>query len=272
MRFCRKTKKIGIIGEDSFIGKHLYNFLSENSDYELIGTNRKSLDITDKAAIGNFLKSEKCDVIILLAGSKNVKELEQNPDLGYELNVEPVKNFVKYITSEKLIYMSSDYVFDGERGDYTITDKVSPNTVYGKNKVEAETIIQNGGINYSIIRTAAVLGKNSVFLDWLLNTLKNEKTVEMFENSYFTPTCINFLTEAVNEIINDDGNKIYHAVQEKRLSRYELALAVQKLIGTNCEIIPVMCNQTDRSLIQDNLTRNLTSKTFEEYLKEQLCV
>lgn len=272
MNSLRQLKKIGIVGKDSFIGSNLYNFLLKSSNCSVIGTDIKSLDITDEAAISNFINKEKCDVIILLAGSKNVKELEKNSDLGHKLNVEPVKNFTKHITSEKFIYMSSDYVFNGATGNYVVSDRVNPDTVYGKNKAEAELIIQNSDVDYAIIRTAAVLGRNSVFLSWLSDNLKNEKNVEMFANSYFTPTCINFLVEAINEMINDNGNKIYHAVQEKRLNRYELALLVQKIIGTNCEIIPIECNYTDRALIQDDLTRNLTAKIFEEYLKELLCV
>ena len=264
-------KKIGIIGKDSFIGSNLFEILSKTKKYNVVGTTLEALDITDKEAIKNFVDSEKCDAIILLAGSKNVKELETNPGFGYRINVEPVKNFVENITNERFIYMSSDYVFDGRTGQYKITDIVCPNTIYGKNKVEAEIIIQNSGKNYGIVRTAGVLGEKSVFLSWLLDTLNNEKQVEMFENSYFTPTCVNFLCEALEQIINDNENKIYHAVQEKRLSRYDLACLIKKLINSDCEVVPVQTEFVDRSLEQCEFIKKVSNRKFEDYLKDILC-
>lgn len=265
-------KKIGIIGKDSFIGANLFEFLSETNKYNVVGTTFDTLDITDSKAIKDFIQKENCDVIILFAGSKNVKELEKNPDFGYKINVEPVKNFVKNLTNERFVYMSSDYVFDGNSGKYSIADKVCPNTVYGRNKVEAETFIQKSEINYGIVRTAAVLGEKSVFLSWLLDTLKKEKQIEMFENSFFSPTCVTFLCEALERIINDNENRIYHAVQEKRLSRYDLACLVKKIINSDCEVVPVQTKFADRSLLQCEFVSNISNRIFEDYLKDILCI
>ena len=264
-------KKIGVIGKDGFIGEVLFSFLSGTGSYNVIGTTIDTLDITNTESVANFVKNEKCDVIILLAGSKNVKELETNPDFGYRINVKPVEDFVKNITNERFLYMSSDYIFNGLRGKYNVSDKVCPNTVYGKNKAEAEKIIQKSGINYGIVRTAGVLGNKSVFLSWLVNALKTEKQVKMYENSYFTPTCVSFLCQAIEKIINDNENKIYHAVQEKRLSRYELACTVKKLLNTGCEIFPEETEFADRSLIQCDFIKGIKTKSFEEYLKDELC-
>lgn len=268
-------KKIGIVGKDSFIGKVLFDFLAKSGKYYVTGTTIDTLDITNSDAIAGFVKNERCDAIILLAGSKNVKELEANPDFGYKINVKPVEDFVRNITKERFIYFSSDYVFGGKggkKGNYSIFDEVCPNTVYGKNKASTEEIIQKSGINYSIVRTAAVLGKESVFLSWLVKTLGNENFVEMFEDSYFTPTCVTFLCEAVEKIIEHDKNQIYHAVQEKRLSRYELSCMVKSILKSNCRIIPVKNKFEDRSLIQCDFVKGITTKTFEKYLRDELCI
>ena len=265
-------KKIGIIGKDGFIGQALFNFLSEIDSYEVIGTTIDTLDITDSDSVANFLKNEHCDVIILLAGSKDVKKLEANPDFGYKINVKPVNDFVKNITTERFLYMSSDYVFDGNKGNYEISDMVCPDTIYGKNKAAAENIIQKSGINYGIIRTAGVLGAKSVFLSWLTDSLKTEKSVEMFANSYFTPTCLTFLCEAIEKIINDSSNGIYHAVQEKKLNRYELGCMVKSILGSNCKILPTETNFKDRSLKQCNFVKNISNRSFEEYLRDELCI
>lgn len=267
-----KTKKIAIIGKDSFIGAHLFKFLEKFSYYKVVGTTLETLDITNPDAIKTFILTEKCDVIILLAGSKNIKELESNKEYAYNINVKPVETFVKNITKERFIYFSSDYVFDGQKGMYKTSDKTCPNTIYGENKVQAEELIQKSDINYAIVRTAAVLGEKSIFLSWLIETLTKEKSVEMFEDSYFTPTCINFLSEIIDKIINDNSNKIYHVIQEKKLSRYELAHKVKQIINSQCEIIPIKKSFVDHSLIQCDFVKNANLKSFDEYLKEELCI
>lgn len=269
-----KKDKIAIIGKDSFLGKHLFRFFSEKDEFEVLGTSFKDLDITKEDQIHNFLEKNKPDSVILLAGSKDVKALEQDEDFAQRINVLPPKYFVQGIKKLNLkttfFFMSSDYVFDGAIGNYKDTDITCPTTVYGKNKETVENYLKQSGINYKIIRTAAVLGEGSVFLSWLLDELKNDTDVEMFSNSYFSPTCISFLCEAFEKIITKNPpENILHVTHGQRLSRYELAKLVQSIIRTSkCEILPFETKEKDLSLIPSDFILAQNFASFEEYLQK----
>ena len=263
--------KVSIIGKDSFIGRHLFDYLKNKNDITLSGTNKNELDITLKSNIETYVKGNSPDVIILFAGSKDVKKLEEDISFADKINVQPVKDFVdaikKYSPATKFLYVSSDYVFDGKKGNYKESDTPCPNTVYGKNKIEVEDILKNSKIDYQIIRTAAVLGSGSVFLEWLLGELSNKNKVEMFENSFFSPTPVDFLCEIFYEIIkNPPKEKIIHAVGEKRLSRFELGKIIKNLIKSRAEIVPIEANFKDLSLSQSDFIKKNQTKSFEEYL------
>lgn len=268
--------KIAIIGKDSFIGSHFFDFLSNKNEFELVATNSKILDITIKSQINDFIYKNKPENVILFAGCKDVKKLEQNKDWAHKINVEPVINFIEaikeYSPTTHFFYMSSDYVFDGKKGKYTTKDKTCPTTVYGQNKIDVEDLLKNSGINYTVIRTAAVMGKNSVFFEWLLSQLRTQQSVEMFSQSYFTPTCVGFLCNAMYEIIKQHKfiKGFIHVVQEQRLSRYEFALIIKKLINSPCEIIPFENKFKDLSLVQSDFVKNLNLVDFELSLKEEL--
>ena len=260
--------KILLIGNTGFIGNRLYGSLKE--DFDVTGINSKVLDITNKDLLKDFLQENLYDLIILSAASKDVKKLEQEPEYAYKINTQPVETLVEN-TRSRIIFISTDYVFEGTKGYYKDNDKTSPATVYGKTKQQAEEILLNSKNPSTIIRTSAVIGKGSLFFDWLLKSLKEESTLEMFEDSYFTPTSVKFLCEIIKQVIQDNNApKIIHACGEKRLSRFELAKVIREQINSDCKIIPVKNKYKDYSLVQSEYVQNLQKKSFEQYLKEEL--
>lgn len=260
--------KILVCGHKGFVGSHLCKVLS--SDFDVVGTDIEDLDITKEFDIKNFFTDNKFDVVILTAANKNVKFLEQNKETAFEINTKPVEYFLKYC-SAKLIFLSSDYVFDGKMGKYTDIDNPCPTTIYGKTKAEAEKILQESDKDYVIVRTAAILGKGTPFFDWLYNEINTNQTVEMYANSYFSPTCISFLAETIRDIIWANLNKItLNVVQEKRLSRYDLALIFKKLLNSSSEIKEIQTEFKDLSLIQSDFVKNLNKQSLEEFLKREI--
>lgn len=260
--------KILLIGNTGFIGTVLYNFLKK--EYEVTGINSQSLDITDCNILKNFIINNSFDLIILCAACKDIKKLENNPDYAYQINTQPAK-IISQNSKSRIVFISTDYVFDGQKGSYKDTDKTNPTTIYGKTKNDAEKNIQENSSNYTIIRTAAVLGKGSLFFDWLLNCLKQEKEIEIFEDCYFSPTPVNFLCEIIEHAINDTNPpRIIHAVCEKKLSRFELAQYIAKTTDSKCKLIPIKTGFKDYSLQQSEYVKNIQKKTFEQYLKDEL--
>jgi dTDP-4-dehydrorhamnose reductase len=279
--------KILIVGASSFIGFRLFQYFKNNNLFEVTGTyfqNQKDdsffkCDITNKTDIENTLNIVQPDVILWIAGSKNLKECEASLEFAKTINTIPLQNCINYLkTTEKkphLIFFSTDYIFNGEKGSFSDLDTPNPKTNYGLSNHLAENIIKNSCINYSIIRTSAVMGKGGTFFDWLLSSLQREDNLEMFNDIYFSPTPINFLIENVINIIDKSLYGTFNICGSDRLSRFEFASIVKTLsnefkaslvpsIGTN----KMQAFQKDLSMLQSKII--LKNKTFFEYLEDEV--
>ena len=290
----QKNKVILIVGASGFLGKSLHNHLNATmgNQYEIIGTFFSSnnpntlyhLDITNSEDVEKYLLTYKPDYLILTAGTKNVQLCEENYEYAYTLNTKPVETFIQIIEKHKMptkfIFLSTDYVFDGEKGFYKDTNTPNPQTNYGKSKYLSENLLLESIIDFKIIRSAAVIGKSGKFFDWLMNEIKNNKEVAIFNNVFFSPTPIGLLNEMTLKLLLDYEkieSKIIHIAGEKRLSRYEFALLLHDLLECKkAEIIPETIDissaifQKDLSLVQSDFVKANQLKSFEEYIKTEV--
>lgn len=237
-------KKLAIIGASGFIGHHMSSFFSSTDSFDLLTPAADKLDITNKKNWEDFLVNEKPDFLILLAGSKDVKKLEDDLEFAFAINTQPVIDIIniieQYNLSTNFIFFSSDYVFDGKKGNYKVNDETFPKTNYGQSKLKAEHALLDSKINFKIVRTSAVMGEGGVFYEWLNSALKTKSEINMFANVYFTPTDIGFLNESILKLINNFNtisDRIIHIVGSKKLSRYEFAIELQKKINSKTKVI-----------------------------------
>ena len=287
-------KKIVIMGASGFIGSALFNHLSQNlsNHFVIKGTYFSNkgvdellhLDITDGEQIEHYLLTEKTDFILMLAGSKDVKKCEMDYSFAYKMNTQPVEYIVdaikKHELDTKLIFFSTDYVFDGEKGNYTTKDIPNPITNYGKTKLLAERVLFKSNIDFKIIRTGAVMGKKGVFFDWLLRALNMENNVSVFDNVFFSPTPIKLLNEMVCALILNYENipeKLLHIVGDQRLNRYQFAMIISKLAGSkSANLVPENADleqslfHKDLSLNQSDFVRERQTKSLDEYLENEV--
>jgi len=262
-------EKILIIGASGYIGSQCFEYFKK-SDFNVVGTRFKSknsrleyLDYTNDKDFLIFLKNNKPDIIIWCGGLKNLLITEKNFELSKEQNFYPIKTIIKYQKQNKnlnFIYLSTDYVFNGIKGNYTPLDLPDPNTNYGKSKFMSEKFIVENSEKYQIIRAGAVIGKGSLFFEWLIDKVLKNETIELFDN-YFTPTPITNLLEAIKSTIIKPQNKILHVSGFQKLSRYEFGLEIKKRNKkSNCNLI-----KQDYRLNDFNLLYDLSLKTSEEF-------
>ena len=136
--------KIVIFGAGGFLGTKLMKILSK--DYEVIGTDingkegMTKLDATNKQEIKVFLLNHKPDVVIDTIALTSSVACEKNQELAKKLNYETAKNIAEVckLISAKMIFISSSYIFNGEKGDYKETDKANSLLEYSKTKIIAE--------------------------------------------------------------------------------------------------------------------------------------
>jgi dTDP-4-dehydrorhamnose reductase len=235
-------KKILIVGASGFIGNRLFKKLIDNPNYELKGTSLNSqndifetLDINNFEQTNNLLNKFKPEIIIWCAGNKNLSETEKSFKDTINVNSESIKGIEDYLnkfSSTHFIFLSSDYIFDGVKGDFKVNDKPYPKTFYGKSKLMAEVYIKKNFPLYSIVRTSAVIGEGSVFFDWLNNCVVNKLKTSLYTN-YFTPTPLGFLIRQIKCLFKKKTSGTYHVCGNKILSRYDIGLIISKYYGIN---------------------------------------
>lgn len=276
-----QMKRIVIVGASSFIGKRIYNYLSDK--FEVYGTGYLSkefdkVDITIQEKLKDYIVKKNPDFIIWLSG-KDTPFCEANPVEGFEINSKGLYHLLNILEdnnlNSKIIYISSDRIFDGRKGNYTDTDPISPQTNYAFTKKVCETILKKSKQDYKIIRTSAVIGKGGVFTEWLINQLKGKDKTGLFTNSYFSPTPIELICENIERIIHDwdsISEKIIHLSGGKRMNRFEFALMIAKIL--KIENPPIFAESRtalfsdDTSLTPSRIIKFRT--TFQEYISEEL--
>jgi len=204
-------KKILLIGASGFLGSYFYNRLKLSKDYFVCGTffntynkNLVKLDYTDFSNFKLFLEKINPDIIIWSAGQKNVKLLEQDFSIAEKNNLKPIKtiiNFQQTVNKDvQFIFISSDYVFNGYKGNYSDVEKPNPDTNYGKSKYIAEQLIKEKSKLYSIIRVGSILGRGSKFFDWLVEELNTKLSIDLYDE-IISPTPLEMVYLALERCI-----------------------------------------------------------------------
>ncbi len=179
------------------------------------------------------------DIIVHAAGNKNIKFCETHEADAYAINVTTVENIIKAFGSDVThIYISSDYVFDGTRGNYTELDEPAPFTAYGRQKLAAEKLFLQCAAKSFIVRLSALFDKNGTFCKFLRGKLQNNEPVECYDDVFYSPTYhknfVHFLEVLLTH--EDFSTGIFHCGGE-RISRYNFALMYAKHFGFPTDLI-----------------------------------
>ena len=290
--------KILITGSNGLLGQKLVHLLSKDSEVELVATARGenrldlregyryvSMDITQQDEVDRVLTAEKPAVMIHTAAMTNVDACENNRESCYNLNVNLVKNLTDYCVENKthLIHLSTDFIFDGVKGNYTEEDKPNPLSYYGETKLLSEKILQNSTLDFTILRTILVYGlvndmSRSNIVLWVKESLENKKEITIVDDQFRTPTYVEDLALACKLSIDKKAKGVYHVSSCEMLSIYEIANEIAITFQLDKSLIkPIstsILNQTaprpvrtgfDLTKIKRDLSFN--PKTFKEDLQ-----
>jgi len=241
--------KILVLGASGLVGDAFVH--SENS-YEIIATysNNKiqndsfsSFKINlpqDWLKFKKLILKEKPEVVLNTMAYSNVDFCENNKEEVYELHVGITEKIVRLCTqiNAKMIFLSTDYVFDGKIGNYTEEDKPNPVNFYGKTKEEAEKIVLKNSKNL-VIRTSLIYGSSDKvrFLKFVVNSLKDGKEIDAYDDIFNSATLVDELVNAILRSIEEDVNGIFHVVGSSCVSRYEFAKMIAKVFDLNESLI-----------------------------------
>lgn len=239
-------QKFLVIGS-GFLGSYIANKISntEDSITETIFSQKNEekirLDVRDVNACSEVILKINPDVIINCSAITDVDYLEKNLQKAFETNSTGARNLALIASKNKkrFIQISTDSVFDGEKGRYSENDKPNPLNVYAKSKVLAEKYISEISDNYLIVRTNfyGFNYKGSSLLDWTLNKLKNNEEVIGFNDVFFTPIEVSNLSSILIDLAKSEHNGILHVASNERISKFQFVQEVSNIFGLNTDLI-----------------------------------
>jgi len=240
--------KVLLIGGSGLLGSVLSNLFEDAFiTYNLTQINRKNsfkLDISDFESLKFLLDKLEPKTIIVTAAMTDVDKCEIYPEMAYRINSAPFSIITAYLKQRggRLIQISTDYVFSGEKGNYKEEDERNPINVYGKTKKEAEDIIINSGINYSLVRTSGIFGVNEStgknnFFTWIYNSLKTGKEIGLVKDQIYSPVLNTVLARAIYEIYEREINGIIHFSALNTISRFDFGILMAEIFNLRKELI-----------------------------------
>lgn len=240
-----------IIGGSGLVGSTLTKYAQK--DFEIHQTKNthdiennlptSKIDLlTQPDKILDLINEFKPNAIVHTAAFPSVDFCQTNPKMADLLHVEITKKITESClkNNSKLIYISTDAVFDGKLDrKYREDDKPNPLSHYGKTKLQAEEIILGASKDNVILRTTVIYGNHerSRFTNWVIELLKDGNVVEAFTDQNNTPTLVDDIVISILKIIDMKVSGLFHAVGKTCISRYEFAKLLAKKYSLNEKLI-----------------------------------
>jgi dTDP-4-dehydrorhamnose reductase len=203
---------------------------------QIPGLEVTSLDLTDGPATRKFFLDVRPSVIVHCAAATNVDWCESHSDSAEAINVRASANLADIASTlnARLVYISTDAVFDGETGSYSEEDKPVPLNIYALTKLngELETLTRNPS---ALIARVNIFGWNAQdkysLAEWALKRLESGGRVPGFTDVFFTPILVNDLVRILFVMLEKELSGIYHVAGSEKLSKFEFASRLASAFG-----------------------------------------
>jgi dTDP-4-dehydrorhamnose reductase len=227
-----------IVGASGFLGGNVL-YEAHDSNREAVGVYHETplrsprvrsveADLALPGAADEILESLKPDWVLNCAALANVDACEKDEDLARQMNVDLPRYLAKSCQDAKVkfLHVSTDSVFDGEKGDYNEEDLVAPVNVYAQTKVEGERAVFNEMIDALVVRTNFVgfsSDKSTGLAHWIIRELSAGKRISGFSDVVFSPLAANDLAQILFAMMDKELNGLYHVAASDSLTKLDFA-------------------------------------------------
>lgn len=278
-------KKILITGSNGLLGQNLLDQLIGRADCEVLAISKSpniypgpkayhfmQIDLTRRDDILNIQKSFSPDVVIHAAAMTQVDPCEINQELCHDVNVEGTRNMADLASNcgSKFIYISTDFIFDGEGGPYVETDQPNPVNYYGISKLEGERITKGLNMSWAIVRTILVYGltpamSRSNLVLWVKESLEKKIPIRVVEDQYRMPTLVNDLAWGIIRIVDLEKQGVFHLSGPDYASILELAVQTADFFELDKQLItPIRSEELSQAGMRPPKTGFVLSKARNE--------
>lgn len=248
--------KILITGANGFLGYYLTQQLLQHNHTVIatgkgecrlpvssLGLSYEVMDFTDPYSVHDVFEKHKPDVVIHAGAISKPDDCEKDHWQAYITNVEGTVTLLTNAESYKsfFIFLSTDFIFSGEKGMYAENDEAGPVNYYGQTKLEAEEAVKDYPFDWSIVRTVMVYGQPHSGRGNILSVVKEklEKGEEysVFTDQVRTPTYVEDLASGIIAIVNKKTTGVYHLSGEEVLTPYDMACRLADHLRLNRALI-----------------------------------
>lgn len=243
-----KMKKIVVTGSSGLLGSIITQLVKNDFIVvpihfrERLFSDSIKLDITNKSEVFGLLQKLKPDILIHVAAETNVDRCEREKNYAWKTNVEGTRNLAEICgkNNAKMVFISTDYVFDGEKGLYKEKDEPNPINYYGLTKLKGEEELEKNCWDYVIARTSVLYDwsrRKLNFATWVIDSLRRNQNIQVVDDHFNSPTLASNLSEALLEIVKKDLSGIYHMAGSERLNRYAFSLRIAEKFNLDAGLI-----------------------------------
>ena len=227
------------------------------------GENSVLLDLSNEIQTAEVVRTIRPDVIVHAAALRSVDYCEGHPDEAMTVNAVGTEYIARaaHDVDARLVFISTDSVFDGEKGGYREDDPPRPVCVYGETKLAAEAAIRRTlpSDRYLIARTSAIYGTSPTapsLVEFIIGELTAGRRLEMIADSHFSPILNSNLAEAMLELINLGTAGILHVAGSERCNRHQLAAMCAAVFDLDGSLID--------SVLMDDVTRKFAARRLRD--------
>ena len=251
--------KVLIIGATGFIGRYLLRRLADSPGVAVSGTYRANApgvegvewhraELTNAQSIEAAFSSVRPDVVVHLAAMADVGACEREPERATAVNVVGTSTVARLCErwGAHLVFVSTEYVFDGQRGFYREDEAPVPVTHYGRTKQEAEQVVAELASRWSVVRTSIVYGWPTPgrrnFVPSLVERLKSGQPYAGHWKVLRTPVYVGHLVDGIAALVEQQSPGVFHIAGRDWVSMYEFAIAVAEAFGLDSGLVtPADC-------------------------------
>lgn len=248
--------RVLVTGANGLLGQALVHRLAD-TDYEVLATGRddalrpavdcdyRTMDVTAPDAVSTVFEAFEPDVVVNCAAMSDVDACEHDRNRAWATNARAVKRLAKRCTEHRahLVQVSTDFVFNGNRGPYDEEARPDPVNYYGRTKLAAENALREVDVSdWTIVRTVLLYGtgtnlSRSNIVRWMIEQLAAEETIHVVTDQYRTPTYAPDLADGIARILDRDATGIYHISGRELVTIHELAETVADVFDFDPSLI-----------------------------------
>jgi dTDP-4-dehydrorhamnose reductase len=237
--------RVAVTGSNGQLGNELARIADKHPRFGFTFLSKEIFPLEDPAKMEEWLLSHPVDIFIHCAAYTAVDKAESEKDKAFEVNAIASGKIASLLAKKKsrLIYISTDYVFDGTSSSPLTEDApTNPVNTYGASKLQGELLVLQNNPLTQVIRTSwlySAYGNN--FVKTMIRLMKEKDSIRVVQDQKGSPTYAGDLAKAILQMLESDHfiRGIYHYSNEGKTTWFEFAQEIKKLTGSVCRILPI---------------------------------